>query len=341
MTAPSPGVKESAIADLRAGMIIADVVKKHSVRRPTVQYWRDADRMDHPELYADKTPTTMADLAQKYVAPKIPPPNVTYEVMPAITKSDKPRIMTADVECLPNKGFFFRTWTKQNIPIPTEFIEKHYALCSISWKWLGEDETHVVTNADFPEFDKDPYNDKGILNAFIPELKKADFVVAHNGKRFDMKIINTRVMLNRLPPIPQVTVVDTLLLARNEFEFNSNKLDYLTKLVEIGQKKHTSAELWVKVANGDREAMQYMGEYNAVDTKILEEFFLEIWPYLKKCPINYNLFSDSPTLLCKSCGSDHIHLCGRVYTPTSWQDRYECKSCGAWSIFPRKKVVKQ
>ena len=41
--------KAAAILDLRKGMRIVDVCTKYRVKRPTVQYWRDSDRIDNPQ----------------------------------------------------------------------------------------------------------------------------------------------------------------------------------------------------------------------------------------------------------------------------------------------------
>lgn len=313
-----PALMDSLCRRIHAGETKTDIEIETKISRTTLnKYYKRWLANQNPAA-----PRTMSELRQKYVAEK------------PLEKS--PRILFADTECLPNKGYFFRTWTKQNVPIPTDFIRKHYSLCSIAWKWLGNPTTTVITNADFPEFDKDPYDDKGILSAFLPEWEKADYIVMHNGKRFDKRVIATRLQINGMQSLPPATIVDTLQLARTHFDLNSNKLDYIAKLLEVGEKISTSASLWVRCAEGDREAMMEMAQYNARDVDVLEWCFVRMLPHIKT-PINHNVLADSPVALCKQCGSENIVQRGMEIMQTSIRHRWFCNDCGSWSVFPAKK----
>ncbi len=90
-------------------------------------------------------------------------------------------------------------------------------------------------------------------------------IVAHNALGFDWPLLKARMLVNGLPPMCKVKIIDTLVLAR-EFKMNSNKLDSLCRQLDIGQKmKHWGIDLWVRAMHGDEAGIarnariQYQG----------------------------------------------------------------------------------
>lgn len=245
----------------------------------------------------------------------------------AIPKSSA-RIILYDIETLPNLGYFWDTYSESSIAL--DFILKPKSICTIAYKWYGESETYVLTM-------EKPYDDRTILEAFLPIISEADYMVAHYS-RFDKPFIAARLMANGLPSLPPVNDICTYKLAKSHFgrSLNGNKLDHLGEVLGLGRKIKTSADLWVRCAAGDKDAIAEMATYNRQDVDLLADVFHAMLPYVKS-KINLNLMTDEPILRCKHCGGDDLEHLGYEYTSSSMRYRHRCRSCGSWSTFPRKK----
>jgi DNA-binding XRE family transcriptional regulator len=238
----------------------------------------------------------------------------------------KANILIYDIETLPNLGYFWDTISDRAIPL--DFIVKPKSICSIAWKWYGEANTQVFVIDE-------PYNDKRILEQFLPEWQKADYAVAHYS-RFDKPFIAARLMANSLPSLPPVNDICTYKLAKAHFgrTLNGNKLDHLGTILGVGNKIKTNADLWVKCASGDKQALADMAAYNAQDVELLSHVFTAMLPHVKS-KLNLNLMTDEPLLRCKQCGSDNLMHNGYEYASSTMRHRYSCKDCGSWSTFSK------
>lgn len=260
-------------------------------------------------------------------------PGVTQDVprtVSPIVDTKIPRILIYDIETLPNIGYFWDTFSDRSIPL--DFILKPKSICTIAYKWYDKPECYVLV------VDK-PYDDKAILEAFLPEWSKADYAVAHYS-RFDKPFLAARLMANGLPSLPPVNDVCTYKLAKSHFgrSLNGNKLDHLGTILGVGRKIKTQADLWVKCAAGDKQALQSMAEYNLQDVQLLNDVFRAMLPHVKS-KLNFNLHTDEPILRCKQCGSDHLEQRGFEFAANSMRHRYICKDCGSWSTFLPKVAV--
>jgi len=267
---------------------------------------------------------TAKSVLQAHVNPAQPIASIKPPFTPARSK-----ILIYDIETLPNLGYFWDTFSDRGIPL--DFILKPKSICSIAYKWYGSEETYVLVIDT-------PYDDGAILEAFLPEWSLADYVVAHYSK-FDKPFIAARLMANGLPSLPPVNDICTYKLAKQNFgrSLNGNKLDHLGSILGVGSKIKTNADLWVRCAAGDKDALAEMALYNKQDVMLLEDVFRAMLPYVKS-KLNLNLMSDEPILRCKPCGSDHLEQRGYEYTTASVRHRYICKDCGSWSTFAAKAV---
>jgi len=145
----------------------------------------------------------------------------------------------------------------------------HPKIICISWKWSGEDEVSTV------RWDKN-HDDTELLKQFIPEMNKADFIVAHNGDRFDLPWIKTRALANNINIHPSYSTVDTLKLARYGHKFPSNRLDDIGDYLGIGRKIKTDMQLWDDVFEGNEEALEKMIVYCEQDVRLLEDVYNEL-----------------------------------------------------------------
>jgi len=256
------------------------------------------------------------------------------EFMAAMPK-DGPRIVTLDVETSLMLGYFFGTF-KQNISL--DAIKQDWNLLSFSGKWLGSD---AIIYDDLRE-QRNPTNDRRLCNKLHRILRHADVVVAHNGKRFDMRKIRARMAHNRMKPIPNVRVIDTLTESRKQFGFTSQKLIYLSeKFGPEGERKNEHGEfpgikLWIACAQGNPAAWKEMKRYNIPDVTSLEGVYLELRGWFQGAQnlavfLKPVLVEDGKTI-CPNCTGHAKREPGKyVHTQVSIFQRYHCDDCGGYS----------
>jgi len=198
-------------------------------------------------------------------------------------------------------------------------IEDWHIICA-AWKWEGED--GVFGELIYHK------NDKKVVKALCAVIAEADEIVYHNGRKFDWKKFNTRVVMNNLPPVSKPRETDTLIQCRKHFSFTSNRLDYISKILGFGGKLPTSAGLWIRALKGDKVAINEMFEYNKMDVVILEQVFNRLKPYIE---LGYNPNIDTSTDVCTHCSSGRLEKRGWSYTKTTKYRKYQCKDCRGWS----------
>jgi hypothetical protein len=109
-------------------------------------------------------------------------------------------------------------------------------------------------------------------------LNEADIVVGQNSKRFDVKKINARLVLNGYPKASTFRQIDTLNIAKAQFGFTSNKLQYMTdqlctKYKKLEHGKFAGHLLWSECMKNNPEAWAEMKLYNINDVLSLEELY--------------------------------------------------------------------
>lgn len=235
-----------------------------------------------------------------------------------------PRILFFDLESTPSIVAAFGRW-KVNVGTESVLREGGYLL-SACWKFLGEDE---VTRMVLTPQEAKEGNDLSIVCALFEAFEEADIVVAHNAKKFDVPLFNTRLLANGMPPPKPVKVVDTLQIAKKNLKFNSNKLDSLGHYLGVGRKIETTGmSLWIRCMDGDKEALQQMLEYNAQDVVLLEKVYLELRAF-DPSPANAGHYFNDYQHHCPVCGSTEVEESGNsVFTPVSEFAEVVCNSCG-------------
>lgn len=239
------------------------------------------------------------------------------------------QVLILDIETAPVQANVWRLW-KENVGLSQ--IDRDWFILSWAAKWLGETKItyHDQSRAANVEDDID------LLVKLHDMLDKADIVVAHNGRKFDLRKINARFIQAGLRPPSPYKIVDTLEIAKAKFAFTSNKLAYLTdtlnrdfKKLEHG--KFPGYELWKQVLLGNKEAWREMRQYNEYDVLALEETYLLLRPWDDRHP-NVNAFNaDDEVQRCPVCGGDHLQRRGYAHTNTGRYPRFVCVGCGAWS----------
>jgi hypothetical protein len=232
------------------------------------------------------------------------------------------KILIFDIETAPSKAYIWSKW-KQNIH-DGQLINDWFML-TWSAKWLFKDE---VLNAKLTTKEAIAQNDYRITKSIWELLDKADILIGHNIKKFDIKKLNTRFLLHGLGSPSSFLTIDTLVHARKSFSLHSNKLDYIAQSLGVGKKvDHSGFDMWAKCMEGDKDALHKMSEYNNGDILINEQVYLKIRPFIHPHP-NLTLFMDTVDLVCPSCESNELNYISTYHTYANSYDEFRCACCG-------------
>lgn len=211
--------------------------------------------------------------------------------------------------------------------IPYESILQEWYIITACWKTLDGKKIYTTSVTDDKErFQANHTDDYHVVKTLRDMLEDVDVLIHHNGDRFDLKKLTSRLIYHNLPPLPKLLTIDTLKEVRKIAAFTSNKLDYLSQHLNGQGKIHTEKGLWLKVLAGDPDAVRKMAEYCRGDVQVLEDLYIRIRPYLK---IHPNLATPD-THNCPKCNSNNVVKDGtRLRASGARFQTYKCKDCGA------------
>lgn len=251
---------------------------------------------------------------------------------------NKMKILVLDIETAPLLANLWSIWQHG---VSLNQVQKDWHILSFAAKWYGEEEVFYFDQSD----EHDVEDDFNLCHVLHDLMSQADATLTQNGRKFDLKKINARFVINGLPPLKPLRVIDTLEIAKREFAFTSNKLEYMTeklckKYKKLKHKKFPGFELWTEVLKGNPEAWAEMKEYNIHDVLALEELYDIIKPFSTKHP-NVALMQDNNEPTCRVCGGTHLEKDGNWHTSLSVYDLYRCNDCGAYSRGRTTNTTKQ
>lgn len=245
------------------------------------------------------------------------------------------KILILDIETAPLLAHIWGIWN-QNINLDN--IHSDWFILTWAAKWLFDKK---VYSARVTPKEAKKQDDKRIVKSLLTVLSEADIVVTHNGNRFDLPRINTRALVHNLrPPLPYHSI-DTLKVAKRQFNFTSNKLDYINKMLKLPLKEETNMKLWRNCVLGLEESLKKMERYNINDVRIHEETYLRMRAWIKPHPnVSLHVMSEKD-VLCPSCGSKKLKEVGKYYNTTvSSYEMLVCENCGASSRKRKGKSTK-
>lgn len=232
-----------------------------------------------------KSKSTVSDYLRKQTKGYVRPQELKEESAPDSSIVKNTKVLFLDIETKPLiKG----GWGMFNQNYSLEQIEEDWAIISFSCKWMDCEDVEYYDITQNTEVD--------LLYLLHDRLSQADFVVGHSLKRFDLKKIRARMIINGFPPYNKPREIDTLEIAKREFGFTSNKLAYLTqtlckKYVKSSHEKFHGYLLWKEFLKGNPEAIQEMREYNILDVLSLQELFEVLAPWDSRLP-NFDLYTE-------------------------------------------------
>lgn len=253
-----------------------------------------------------------------------------------VAKTMAPKILLLDIETTPMEAY---VWQKQvwKANINDDAIISKWFMLAWSAKWLFAPNVMSMKLTPKEVFKED---DSRLLKEMWKLMDEADILIAHNCDEFDAPNINTRFIVNGLPPTKPYQTIDTLKVARKQFGFTHNALNALAKQFGLDQKIETNFDLWKRCKKGDMEALAEMERYNIHDTELLEEVYLKLRPWIKSHP-NVGLYMETDHEVCPNCGSEHLTTSGYYYTQVGKYETFRCE-CGAigrrrLNTFPKEK----
>lgn len=287
-----------------------------------------------------KEQMSLRDIAEMLLGSRTKESTVRYNL--AITENpyeneETAKILVFDLETAPCKSYHWRRW-KENIG-QDQAITESYVL-SWSAKWLGDDAVISDNLTAHNNYEQDREDDSAIIQSLANLINEADFVIAHNGKGFDMPVLRTRMAYHGMPPLNPVYVIDTYIIAKREFRLPSYSLDNIAEYFGLGRKlSHSGFKLWRGVVENDPECWDIMVRYNEQDVILLEKVYYKIRAWDTRHP-NIALYSDMTVVRCPCCGSTNIHKEEQVYDTTNISKFpvYRCHDCGKPSS-SRKSVL--
>jgi uncharacterized protein YprB with RNaseH-like and TPR domain len=179
------------------------------------------------------------------------------------------KILMLDIETTPLQVYTWGLWD-QNIGI-NQIIKSTEMMC-FGAKWLGQ------KSVTFRSVHHD--GKKAMLEELHALMDEADALVGWNSAAFDHKHINREFLENEMTPPSPTKDLDLMTIVKANFQFPSNKLDYVAQKLGVGSKvKHSGFELWIKCMAGDDKAWREMKKYQIQDVQLLDSLYDILLPW--------------------------------------------------------------
>lgn len=181
----------------------------------------------------------------------------TTPMLPRTVRTDA-NILYLDTEI--SKSLYFNYGAK----VPSKYlriddiVHEYFMICW-SASYVGSDK--VFSDCVSPK-EANAWTDAKILKKLRDLMASADIIAGHNVDSYDIKRINTRLLLNGLEPVVGKKTFDTLKIARQKFTFESNKLDYISQRLGFRPKDDISNDDWLRIVKtGDKATLSKVDTY--------------------------------------------------------------------------------
>lgn len=188
-----------------------------------------------------------------------------------------------------------------------------------------------------------PVDDKKICKDIWDLLNEADIVIAHNGKKFDVKKVNARFEVHGFPPPSPYRILDTLLEGRKVFGYDSQKLNERGRMANLGTKEDSGGiNTWIGCLEGNAKKWRQMKKYNKRDVTLLKEVYLLDRAWMPAHPNLAAYLNEEKT--CPKCQGHSLQKRGFSINNTTKFQNYSCNDCKGWSRMvvkvEKKNIVK-
>lgn len=252
---------------------------------------------------------------------------LNQDIQPNKTSFLLPRVGVLDIESLPMTVYCFPPLFNQNIGIEQVISD----VCLLSWAGKFLNESNMFSDILIPN-ESTIKNDERIVRSCWDFISQCNYIIGHNFSGFDAKMLNTAFLKYDLPPLKYI-VIDTLIVAKQNFRFSSNALKFINNVLGIRNKESNEGfNLWKKCHQGNQDALNDMLLYNIGDIYATEELFYKVRPYVRN--LNIALFNEALDYQCPVCGSKNVKTEGYYFTS---QNKYESVRCSDCMCVSRKK----
>lgn len=202
------------------------------------------------------------------------------------------------------------------------------SVCAFSWKDYDKDIVRTLTVKDYPDtYRRDIFDDSKLIVDIAEVLNEFNILIGHNAKStakwgFDLKYINTRLILHGYAPIREIAEVDTLHdMAKKHLKFRSNSLINLAKALGfpeelVDQKGDMDFPRdWNAVIVKRPGAMAKMIRRNKVDVVLTQMLYDRLLPMTTNHPnIGFMRGYEPKDYPCPTCGAcDKVNNKDRVF----------------------------
>lgn len=240
-----------------------------------------------------------------------------------------PRILTLDLETSPILGYVWGL-REQNLSVE-QIVEDWSVLCYCA-KWIDSDK--IISGHTGGRGKGWVRDDRKLMRELWDLLDEADAVIAQNGKNFDLKMIDGRMVQHGMQPYSPVRVIDTLLNSRARFRFPTHKLAYQSRVMtdtpKSDHRKFPGWELWTEVLADNPKAWKEMLSYCETDVRATEKVYLKQRPWIRSHP-NLAAYMEDKDLRCTACKSKLLQRRGYETTQQGRWPRFHCQECGKWN----------
>lgn len=255
--------------------------------------------------------------------------------------SKKPKVVVFDIETLPNPRLVMeRLPSIGNWPGRTLKGELS-SILTFGYK-INDQKAKTINAWEFPNWEFDRWDDSIMCEAITEILIDADEIAGHNSKRFDIKVIETRMKKHKMPRLPKISHVDTLTAAKN-LSLYSNRLDDVAKFLDVdGKLKNGGWPLWVKFMFGEDKAKdrKMMSDYCKQDVEATAQVYKELRPWHGNHSAHKSAIMGSEEKACRICLSESLKSYGLRHKNGQACQRLQCNDCGTWSYRAKKGKIK-
>lgn len=126
-------------------------------------------------------------------------------------------------------------------------------------------------------------DDSETVRQIAAALAEHDVLVAHNGTRFDMPFLRTRMARWGMKRLPDMKIIDPCSIAWRKFKMTRNSLGNIADYIGVKDKKTPlNMSLWMDaIHNGSKKAMDLIVKHCEADIRVLAGVLNLVRPYVK------------------------------------------------------------
>lgn len=177
------------------------------------------------------------------------------------------RVVACDLECTSLSGMIGRVL----VGCVKDILPPEYG--------SGEIRTYRADSSKYRS--KDTADDAELVKAIRDDLLQANLICWHNGKDFDRKFLNARLLKAGEDPLPPKHQIDTMWLIRSHLRASA-KLDNIQQFLGLpDEKTPISWDEWMRGAAMNKKAIDSIVEHCEQDVIVLEQAYWKLLPLLR------------------------------------------------------------